>query len=45
MLEPEPARIASTTPALAGVVGEDDGNWQNLELLEDDGPDLLIELD
>jgi predicted component of type VI protein secretion system len=45
LLEPEPARIASTTPALAGVAGEDDGNWQNLELLEDDGPDLMIELD
>jgi predicted component of type VI protein secretion system len=43
-----PARVAASSPvaapALAPVVGEDDLNWQNLELLDDDH-DVIIELD
>ena len=48
--EPEPALLASSTPvdppALAVVVGEDDGNWQDLHLLDVDAhDDVIIELD
>jgi hypothetical protein len=33
-------------PELATVVGEDDGNWENLELLDDEADaDVIIELD
>ena len=47
---PEPALLASSTPvdppALATVVGEDDGNWQDLHLLDEDAhDDVIIELD
>ena len=41
MVSPTPV----PTPVLAGVADEDDGNWQEMELLEDDGEDLIIELD
>jgi predicted component of type VI protein secretion system len=46
-LSPEPVRLSATpivAPALAGLVGEDDMNWQNMELLDDDH-DVIIELD
>jgi predicted component of type VI protein secretion system len=33
------------TTAGAGVVGEDDLNWQQLELLDDDAAEVIIELD
>ena len=42
--------LASSTPvdppALAVVIGEDDGNWQDLHLLDVDAQDdVIIELD
>jgi predicted component of type VI protein secretion system len=48
--EPQPALLASSTPvdppAMAVVVGEDDGHWQGLHLLDDDAQDdVIIELD
>jgi len=48
--EAQPALLASITPvdppALAGVVGEDDGHWQNLHMLDEDAhDDVIIELD
>jgi predicted component of type VI protein secretion system len=46
--EAQPARALSSTPVVPpsvdGPLGEDDGNWENLELLEDDA-DVIIELD
>jgi len=45
---PQPANPLSSTPVVPPQVdrtlGEDDGNWENLELLEDDA-DVIIELD
>jgi hypothetical protein len=32
------------TPAVE-VVGEDEMNWRNLQLLDDDAEDVIIELD
>jgi predicted component of type VI protein secretion system len=47
-LETEPARALSSTPvvapALEDVIGEDDGNWENLELADDEA-EVIIELD
>jgi hypothetical protein len=31
-------------PALEDVIGEDDGNWENLELADDEA-EVIIELD
>jgi predicted component of type VI protein secretion system len=33
------------SPVMAQVVGEDDLNWQQLELLDDDAAEVIIELD
>jgi predicted component of type VI protein secretion system len=48
--QPEPALLESSTPvdppALVAVVGEDDGHWQGLHMLDDDArDDVIIELD
>ena len=48
--KPDPALLASSTPvdppALAAVVGEDDGHWQNLHMLDEDAhDDVIIELE
>jgi hypothetical protein len=32
-------------PPMADVIGEDDENWQNLEILDDDKDDVVIDLD
>jgi predicted component of type VI protein secretion system len=42
------AAVATSTPVetpAAALVGEDDLNWQRLELLDDDDADVIIELD
>jgi pSer/pThr/pTyr-binding forkhead associated (FHA) protein len=44
----EPAKLSSTPvvpPTMAEVIGEDDENWQNLEILDDEKEDVIIELD
>lgn len=43
--EPEPVRVVAPTPAMTSLVGEDDGDWEELQILEDEGPDVIIELD
>jgi pSer/pThr/pTyr-binding forkhead associated (FHA) protein len=47
-LETEPARALSSTPVVAptleDVIVEDDGNWENLELADDEA-EVIIELD
>jgi hypothetical protein len=30
---------------MTSLVGEDDGDWEELQILEDEGPDVIIELD
>jgi predicted component of type VI protein secretion system len=47
---PQPALLASPTPvdppAMAVVVGEDDGHWQGLHMLDEDAhDDVIIELE
>lgn len=44
---PQPLLLTSQTPVEPPVLelGEDDGNWQNLHMLEDDAEDVIIELD
>jgi predicted component of type VI protein secretion system len=47
--EREEALLAASTPveppAAEEVIGEDDLNWQNLQLLDNDNHDVIIELD
>jgi hypothetical protein len=45
----EPARAVTSTPVVDPgpelvVVGEDDGNWEKLEMIDDD-VEMMIELD
>jgi pSer/pThr/pTyr-binding forkhead associated (FHA) protein len=47
-MAPEPVKLSSTPvvpPTMADVIGEDDENWQNLEILDDDKDDVVIDLD